>query len=312
MSKLTKAQALALSLGVEVEANPDIHYPKINPETPYIDQYDFFQKLAGLATGVPNLGSPTFSPPLVFKEDFIDTFYSKDLALTSESDPTGVFSVVADRAKWLVTIVDGDSDAGEVVGTPIDGAANASAQGGWGTFTTNDKQAGELVCCQLNGESFKLATGKKLWFECRMAIEDISATEVFIGLADTGTDHYVAGAGVSNHAGFMVDGDGVIDISVDEGGTQTKTDTTGDFVDGSIATLETANVVHRMGFLWDGAGTITPYIDGVAITAAAVVDNATTILIPDGTCLSPAFQVETDGATAETIWIDYIMIAQER
>ena len=306
---LTKAQALAMVAQRALLA-PHLNYPGINSERPYLEQYSLFDRTYAAAIDRPVVESPLFAPPVSYFQDFIDTFYSLDLALVSESDPSGVFSETADRAQYLVTVVDAGVDGAEVVGTPWDGATNASAQGGWGVFTTNDEGAGDLVCCQMNGESWLLGASLPLYFECKFAVEDITAAEVFIGLADTGTDLYNAGAGVNNHVGFMLDGDGNLDFSMDSGGTQAKVDTLVDFVDGSIATLETANVVHRAGFYWDGVDRIHIYVDGVLVYTK--VDNGTTILVPDDTCLSIGWQIETDGATAETMWLDYVMVCQAR
>jgi len=247
----------------------------------------------------------------VFFEDFVDTYGVIDLALANESDPAGCFSEVADRGKWLVTIVDGGGgNTQTVMGRPVDGGTGAGAQGGWAEFRTCDADD-DALCAQLNGESFKLAWGKKLWFETQLIIEDITETELFIGLADTGTDLYgAAGIGVNNHVGFFCDGDGNIDCSVDESGTHSKSDTLCDFVDGSMATLATANVKHKLGFYWDGAGTVKFYVDRVL--KGSKTDNGATILIPDGTCLSPGFTILTQGNTDEAIFIDYIYVAQER
>jgi len=261
--------------------------------------------VAGALNGCPLATNPANA--VVFFEDFITTASCK----TGTDVAGGPFSVAADGGAWLVTEVDNATGQTEtVLGTPSDGSTGASAQGGWGQFTCCNNTA-DLISAQLNGESFKLATGKKLWFECKFAVEDISETEVFIGLADAGTDLYAAGAGDNDHVGFMLDGDGDLDFSIFEGGTnQSKSDTAVNFVDGSIATLETTDVVHTCAFYWNGAGVITVYVDGTLTNT--LTDNGAAIAIPDGMCLSPGFQVETQGNTAETIWIDYIYIVQER
>ena len=257
----------------------------------------------------PMLGmSPTTT---IFMEDFVDSYGCLDLALANESDPAATFSEVADRGKWLVTIVDSaGTNAETVMGKPVDAGTSAGAQGGWAEFRTCNAD-NDALTAQLNGESFKLATNKKLWFETQFIIEDVSESEVFIGLADTGTDLYGAlGVGVQNHVGFMLDGDGNLDFSIDEGGVQSKTDTTVNFVDGSMATLATANVKHKCGFYWDGLGTIKVYVDDVLYLTK--VDDASTITVPDGTCLSPGFTILTQGNTDEALFIDYIYVAQER
>jgi len=305
MARMTKEDALAQQ-GESVDVAPLVTFPRVNSADGEVEAQTFYRDLIDLMTGRPRLDA-VHPKPIVFMEDFVTGGFVG-------ADPATKFSETANGGEWLVTIVDGDADGAEVVGTPADVGTVASGQGGWGTFTTNDKQAGELVSCQLNGESFKLAIGKPLYFETRFAVEDITETQVFIGLSDTSTDPYAAGLGANNHAGFMLDEDGNLDFSIDEAGTQDKNDTEINFTDGSLATLETADVVHRCGFYWDGVDTIRVYVDGaeIAATGFPVVDNATTILVPDGTCLTPTIHVEADGATPETIWVDYIRVVQAR
>lgn len=290
---------------------------------PFFTVYDYWynvlvDKLNSIGSGgitndnfqsSPMVGFPSLNT--VYFEDFIDTYGCIDLALANESDPAAIFSEVADRGKWFVTIVDGAGGNTEtVMGRPVDAATGAGAQGGWAEFRTCNAD-NDALTAQLNGESFKLAANKKLWFETQFIIEDVSESEIFIGLADTGTDLYgAAGVGVNNHVGFILDGDGNLDFSLDEGGTQYKVDTTIDFVDGSMATLATANVKHKCGFYWDGLGVVRVYIDG--ILKLTLTDNAVAILVPDGTCLSPGFTILTQGNTDEAIFIDYIYVAQER
>lgn len=255
-------------------------------------------------------GAPVGSLPnnhIVFFEDFITTYGNIDLGLSNESDPAAVFSEVADRGVWLATIVDGAGGNTEtVLGRPADNGV-----GGWGEFRTcnNDNDA---VSCQVNGSSFQIQSGKKLWFETRFLIEDVSETEVFIGLAKDGvTDAYgTAGAGQNDHVGFKLDGDGNLDYTVDQNGTQVTADTGVDFVDGSIATITTTNVVHKCGFYWDGVDTIEFYVDDVKI--ARLTDNGSTIIFPDDEPVSPVFTILTQGTTDEAIFIDYIYVAQER
>lgn len=208
------------------------------------------------------------------------------------------FSESADKADWLLTIVDGDADGGEVCNVSDDAA------GGWLTLTTNDK-ANDSNELQLNGESFKLATGKELRFKTRFMIGDVSATDVFIGLAITDTTVL---AGATDRVGFQNDHDGNIDALVEQDSTESKTDTTTDMTDGSLATASTKSIVAE--FYWDGAGVVYFYIDGVL--AVTKTDNGTTIVIPDDEAMTPTICAKAIGAAAETIFIDYIEIVAER
>lgn len=233
----------------------------------------------------------------------------------AESDPSGTFSSVTDRGAWLVSLTDSGGDGSEVVGTPIDGAAGASAHGGWGTFTTNNATS-DKVNVQVIGESFKFIVGKPMDAELKLAVEDVSETEFFGGVAVSTTNAYgTAGAGdTGGHVGFVLKGtDGSIFFNVmKSGGTLTQTDTGLAFVDGSIITFETANVVHRLGWRWDGVDTITPTVDGVDITAAAVTEGSGTQEIPTDVCMSPVMCILTQANTAETFWADYIDLNQAR
>ena len=306
-SKLSRAEAIAI-IGQPDEIDPNTVYPGHISGTPIVDQYSTLKALLCAAHGIPMVGDPNYAPPYVFKEDFDSSYYSADLALANESDPTGKFSVVAGRAEWFVTLVDGGSDAGEVVGVTADAAAGAP--GGIGIFTTNDAAA-DLICAIKTGASVKLAAGKPVYFETSFAIEDITKAQVFIGLADAScADAYAAGIGDPDHVGFMLDNDGNIDFSCDEGAAATtqKADTLANFVNGTLATFATKS--HRCGFYWDGAGVVTVYVDGVLTNTWT--DDAVAYIIPDGQCLSPVIHIEAQGAAAETIWVDYIMVAQKR
>lgn len=322
----TLADVLSMS-GEQSAIAPHIKYPTTNPEKAEQDTRAFQQRLLRLAAGVPAIADTSFLPPVVFFEDFIDT------ASPAATTTGGKFDVAADTSVWLVTEVDGGTGQTEtVIGIPIDGAAGASAEGGWGAFTTCNAD-NDGLSAQVNGEAFKLAVGYPLWFEAKWAVEDVSESEIFVGLAISTTDAYgTAGAGTTGgHVGFVMKGAGttteLIYFNVMESTkTLVQTSTAISFVDGSITTFETANVVHRCGFYWDGEDTITPYVDGVAITAAAVSTLTAAQLvtagkiaagnvsadIPDGVCMSPAFSIMTQGNTSETIWMDYIAVAQGR
>jgi len=304
---LTKAQALALA-SQRAALVPSVTFPGINPERPYVAQYSMLDRILARAVDRPVIEDANFAPPIVFFEDFIDT------ATPKATTTGGKFDVAASTQSWFVTEVDGATGQTEtVLGIPIDGAAGASAEGGWGTFTCCNADDDGLTSIQLNGEAFKLAASHPLYFEIKLAIDDISITELFVGLAISTTNAYgAAGAGdTGGHVGFVSKADGNVLFNVMEsGGTLTATDTLANFVDGSITTFETANVVHRLGFYWDGVDTITPYVDG-AVVAGAVTD-AVGSEIPDGVCMSPVMGFLTNTTTSATIWVDYISVCQAR
>lgn len=223
-----------------------------------------------------------------FHEDFI----------TGSAEDGHKFSETADKADWLLTVIDGEPDEGEVCNVTDD------APGGWLTLTTNDA-ANDACQLQLNGEPFKLAVGKPLWFECKVILADIDATDFFIGLAITDTTIL---AGVTHRVGFENDHDGNIDFLTEQDNTENSADTTVDIADGTIATESTT--AKTLAFYWDGVDTLTPYVDGTAYTA--MTDNGTTILVPDDEALTPTIAILAVGAAAESAYIDYIDIVSVR
>lgn len=224
----------------------------------------------------------------VFMEDFI----------TGVTEDGHKLSTSADKGDWLVTLVDGDSDGAAV------NKVSDDAPGGILTVTTNNK-ANDSNELQLNGESFKLATGKQVWFEAALAIDDVDKADVFVGLAITGTTVQTA---CTDLVGFSVDHDGNLDAEVRQDSTASKTDTTVDVEDGSLATFAAKKV--KVAFHWDGAGTVRFYVDGVL--KVTKTDNGTTILVPDDEALTPTICVKTTAAQTVSAFVDYIYVAQER
>lgn len=208
------------------------------------------------------------------------------------------FSETADKADWLKTSVDTDSDAGDVCSISDD------APGGWLTLTTND-HASDSEELQLNGEAFKLATGKPLELEARLMVADADVATWFIGLAITDT---TVMAGATDRVGFQCDNDGNIDALVEQDTTESKTDTGEDIADGSLATASTKAVVLK--FAWDGAGTVRFYVDGVLKTTQT--DNGTTVVIPDDEAMTPTIALKNSSAAANTLYVDYIAVNAER
>lgn len=218
--------------------------------------------------------------------------------LTGCTEDGHKFSETADKADWLLTVIDGGSDEGEVCNVTDD------APGGWLTLTTNDAAA-DACQLQLNGEAFKLAVGKPLFFKAKIILGDISETDFFIGLAVTDTTIL---AGVTDRVGFELNHDGNLDFLTEQNSTENSADTTVNVADGTIATESTKAVT--VGFYWDGVDTLTPYVDDVAY--AAMTDNGSTILVPDDETLTPTIAMLVPGAAAESAYIDVIDIVYVR
>lgn len=223
---------------------------------------------------------------IFWEEDWVEGGYCPDLALASESDPAAKISEVADRGAWLMSVTDGDSDGDEIVAI-IDDGPNGILM-----LETTDK-ADDCLNMQLNGEMFRPGIGTQLWFNCRVAIEDVDKDNMFIGLATADTD--ILGSLPNDCIGFQMDGDGNIDYHCSQDGTDTTGDTGVDMEDGVYVTL---------AFYWDGVSTVTFAVNGT--TVATVVDDGATIYVPDDEALSPIIAVDTSDTGKDYMLCDYI------
>jgi hypothetical protein len=210
----------------------------------------------------------------------------------------GRASTTADRAAWLLTVVDGDSDAAQVFNVSDDGAGGILAD------TTNNK-ANDANYAQLNGESFKTAIGKPLYFEASVAINDVDKADFFIGLGITDTSPLTT----TDRIGFQVDHDGNVDALVCQDSTESKTDTTVDVADcAAVANFAATKV--KLAFYWDGVDTVKFYVNDVL--KVTKTDNATTIVIPDDEVLTPTIALLTTAAQVVTAFVDYVLVVQAR
>ena len=226
------------------------------------------------------------SIPHMFFDDFIEgrSFTTNNASVASAQ---GKFSELANMGDWLVTLVDGGTDNGEVIVIADDAA------GGHLTLTTNDADD-DSIEMQMNGEAWKLATGKTLVFEVRMKGADVSEFDWFVGLAITDTTVMTA---VTDRIGFECpDSTGDIDAICEKDSSQTTTDSAQDLADDTFVTLR---------FEAEGTGKVRYYVDGSLVATH-------TTNIPENEALTPTICVRNDGAAANTMTLDYIFVARDR
>lgn len=154
------------------------------------------------------------------------------------------------------------------------------------------------------GESWKLAANKPLWFECQLKLTEANTDDAnwVVGLIEGGG---AADTLADNGGGPPADYDGACFFKVD--GTMTIQFET------SVATAQTTNAslatfvsgtTYRLGFYWDGVSSVTPYVNGTA-------GSAHTIATTGGEC-NACFGVKAGGANEEAIEIDYIRVVALR
>lgn len=181
---------------------------------------------------------------------------------------------------WTVTRVEGG--AGE--------STIAAGDAGNGTMLlTTDAVENDGLNCQLLGESFKLETGKPLYFGARIqGINDVDQTDLFIGLAITDTD--ILG-GVTDRIGFeSADETAALSFVIEKDSTQTTVSAIGTLVDATAVILE---------FFWDGAA-LEVFVDGVSVSVPAITN------LPDDEEMRVSVHFLTGETAANTCHIDWI------
>mgnify|MGYP003654873257 CR=1 FL=1 len=191
-------------------------------------------------------------------------------------------------SRWTET----KTGAGTVATADVDGGA---------ILITNAAADNDNVFVQKIGESFLLASGKKLFFEARFTVSDATQSDWVMGLQVTDTTPLDVTDGIYFQKD---DGDTNIDFYV------SKDATTGRLTTTAITTASAAATFMRLSFYFDGKRYVHVWKDGVEL---AQVDLTTTLAtyLPD-TELTLSFGIQNGEAVAKTMTIDYVFVAEER
>jgi len=230
------------------------------------------------------------SVPINF-EGFRDARMPDDVFCVFDDFLKADISETADLALWNATLVDGGSDDGEVLGV-ADGSV-----GGWLTCTTNDAD-NDLNNLQVNGEAFQFASGKPLYFETKLYVNDIDTQDLFVGLSIT--DATII-AGGTDMVGFRIpDGTAAQNFVC-----LTEKDSSETTTDSNVAITAALATAKKLAFFFDGNGTVTFYIDDEQVAVH-------TLTIPDDEALTPSLEIRNASAAASTLSVDYVLCAQAR
>ena len=179
------------------------------------------------------------------------------------------------------------------------GSGNASealtSQAGGALLITNDDADNDLDFLQLKGESFKLSSSKRAFFNARFKVSAATQSDVVIGLQITDTTPLAVSDGVY----FMKDdGDTNLDFHIEKNGTDTTT--------AAVTTLADDTFVD-VGFFIDPNTSQVSYFIGSATPVGVVNTN-----LPDDEELTVSFGIQNGAAAAKTMTIDYINVICER
>lgn len=158
---------------------------------------------------------------------------------------------------------------------------------------TNDDADNDVDNLQLNEENWILESGKQVWFESRVKVNDADQVDMFVGLAITDTSARDA----SDRVGFAL-ADESAALTVENAKDSTATSTA------SVATIAD-NTYVVLGFHWDGQSKIEYFVN----RALVATHRAN---IPDDENLAVTINLQNGSAGAKSITIDYIYVAQER
>jgi hypothetical protein len=188
-------------------------------------------------------------------------------------------------ADWTVTTVEAGA------GSATEALAN---EDGGVLLITNDSADNDSDFFQKVGESFKFEAGHRLWFGARIKVSDATESDWVMGLQITDTTPLAVSDGVFFRKD---DGDAAIDFVVTKDSAATTSTAVGQCADATWVVL---------GFVYDGVGKITPYINGAAKAPVAVTN------LPNDEELTISFGIQNGAAAAKTMSVDYVYAAKER
>ena len=238
--------------------------------------------------GTPNfgLGGALVGPGHGLQLDVV--YFDDFFAAYQTGDNVGKFSRTADQGEWLMT-------------DDVDGTAVIKDDDPGGVLRlTTGSNANDFVSCQHNGEAWKVADGKDIYFEIRMKLGDSDDTRWFVGLATTDVTGTTIGPildGATESIGFRQNTDTGVDIYAltEDNSTETETDTGINVADNTYVTL---------GFHVQGNSRIRYYVDG----AEKAVHTTN---IPDGDAVTLTMELHSPTASS-TLDVDYIYCTQVR
>lgn len=160
---------------------------------------------------------------------------------------------------------------------------------------TNDNGASDLDQLQRVGEAFLPAAGKKLWFESRFKIGDVSSSTVIVGLAVTDTS--LVASAPANGIYFQSAGASDLDF-VSTAGSAAATSS----AEGIIAITDGGWV--KVGFKVNGVSSVDYWVNDVK--RGTITSNIPT------TEMRISLAITNGTTAAETLSVDYVRVVQER
>ena len=238
------------------------------------------------------MANPHFQNLILNAGNTVATKHKKDLPMFHVNPSSTLFYQYAND---FMTYNSGDFTITTTeAGTGSATEALTSGAGGQ-LLLTNAAGDNDLDFLQLKGESFKLSSSKKAFFEARFKVSDATQSDVVMGLQITDTTPLAVSDGVY----FMKDdGDTNLDFHIEKDGTDTTTAAVTTLADDTFVTV---------GFFIDPNTSQVSYFIGEAEPVGVLNTN-----LPDDEELTVSFGIQNGEAAAKTMTIDYVNVICER
>ena len=207
-------------------------------------------------------------------------------------------SIADEVSRWKSTIV-GDG----VVGALMDGTDASQEYAGGVVQLAVGGTVSDTSSMLVNGESFQIAVGHELYFECRWSKTEVVGTSTFCGLSASGETNISA---VVNGMGFLT----VTSVLYTSVGKTTAN------IDTIAGITIAANGWNRCAIHFDGIDTIKFYFaqgDDEMVEVNSLSLTTTADYIPDDIMLTPTLEAECEAGTGNGLmYVDYVLCQQAR
>lgn len=161
-------------------------------------------------------------------------------------------------------------------------------------------------------EVFKFTAGKKLWFEAKVKVAEATTDDStwWVGLTDTTT----TGGMQADAAGPLASYDGALFWKTPETALTLNFETSNAGTQNTLSAAWTTvtNTWTKVAFVWDGVDKVWPYaaVNGSDTWVPGTPQSLTATGLEE---MHVVFGIKAGpGGAAETLQIDYILVAQER
>lgn len=222
------------------------------------------------------------------------TRFVNGMTTATKGSPFGEF-ILPDEVQCHTFFDDFDTyDATQWTVTETGTATQALTDGDGGLLLiTNSAADNDASFSQKVGESFRFATNKKLWFDCKFKVSDATQSDVVIGLSITDTTPLAVTDGVYF---IKADDSTTINMKVVKNSTATTT---------AVGTLVT-DTYARLSYYYDGVSGIAVFFNGVQVATSAVTN------LPDDEDLTITYGIQNGNGVARNMTIDYIFASKQR